>query len=135
MDPQAANSTGDEPRTILVIDDDDQVLLFLTRMLRRIGWPDVLQASSREEAHRLFAANSQRISLVISDFVMPCCTGDQLILDLQKSKPTMPALIISGNDPFSLDSKIPLEMGVNFLRKPFTLEDMRRTVQSLSLSS
>lgn len=135
MDMSVAGSKLEQAEAILVVDDDVQVLSFVARMLGSLGFKNVLKASTRDEAFKLFQANAARISLVISDFVMPCCTGDRLILDLQKEKPKVRALLISGNDPASLDSAIPLKPGVNFLQKPFTVSDIRRTVESLSLSA
>ena len=120
---------------ILVVDDDIHVLRFVAGMLSALGYSAVFQASSMEEALELFTANANRISLVISDFVMPSCTGDQLLLRICRFKPSVRTLLISGNDPSSIDSLIPLRPGVNFLQKPFTLSDMRRMVESLSLSA
>src|SRR5687768_14734528 len=127
MDTSLASSIEEPAEAILVVDDDVQVLTFLARMLSSLGYGNVLQASTRAEALELFHANAHRISLVISDFVMPCGTGDRLVLDLQRAKPKVRALLISGNDPASLDSEIPLQPGINFLQKPFTLNDIRRT--------
>ena len=121
--------------SILIVDDDVHVLRFVAGMLSSLGYSAVFQASSMEEALELFKANANRISLVISDFVMPCCTGDQLLLHICRFKPSVRTVLISGNDPSSINSAIPLQPGINFLQKPFTLNDMRRMVESLSLSA
>ena len=135
MHASAAGSLiAEPPPTILVIDDDLNVLRFLTRMLDTLGYMHVLEAASFEQARQLFAANSHRIALVISDFVMPCCTGDALITELQRHKPEIRSLIISGNDPDALVSTIPLRRGLNFLQKPFTVNDMRRAIEVLMAS-
>ena len=125
---------AEPPPTILVVDDDLNVLRFLTRMLSTLGFQHVLEAPSIEEAKQLFAANSQHIAFVISDFVMPCGTGDTLITELQRQKPGIRSLIISGNDPDALVSTIPLRRGVNFLQKPFTVSDMKRAMDVLTAS-
>ena len=125
---------AEPPPTILVVDDDLNVLRFLTRMLSTLGFQHVLEAPSIEKAKQLFAANSQQIGLVISDFVMPCGTGDTLITELQRQKPGIRSLIISGNDPDALVSTIPLRRGVNFLQKPFTVSDMKRAMDVLTAS-
>jgi len=125
---------AEPPRTILLVDDDLNVLRFLSRMLSALGFQHVLEAPSIEEAKQLFAANSQQIAFVISDFVMPCGTGDTLITELQRQKPGIRSLIISGNDPDALVSMIPLRRGVNFLQKPFTVSDMKRAMDVLTAS-
>jgi DNA-binding NtrC family response regulator len=118
---------------ILVVDDDIQILKFLTRMLSSLGFEQVYQAGSAHEAHQIWRTNHREISLVISDFVMPEKNGDRMVLEMLKEKPGLKVLLISGNDPVTLDSAIPLHSGHNFLQKPFTVIDMRRSVESLSL--
>jgi two-component system, cell cycle sensor histidine kinase and response regulator CckA len=136
MHASAAGSTiAERAPAILVVDDDLNVLRFLIRMLEALGYEHVLEAPSIAEAQQVFLANSHRIALVISDFVMPCGTGDTLIAELQRHKPGVRSLIISGNDPDGLISAIPLRRGVNFLQKPFTLTDMKRAVGVLTASA
>jgi two-component system, cell cycle sensor histidine kinase and response regulator CckA len=133
--PAACSTIAERAPVILVVDDDLNVLRFLTRMLGALGYEHVLEAPSITEAQQLFLANAHRIALVISDFVMPSGTGDTLIAELQRHKPNIPSLIISGNDPDGLISAIPLRRGVNFLQKPFTLSDMKRAVEVLTASA
>jgi len=52
-----------------------------------------------------------------------------------EQKPALKILFISGNDPVTLDSVIPLQAGQNFLQKPFTLAQVRRSIQNLALSA
>ena len=118
---------------ILVVDDDLHVLKFVSKMLGSLGHREVYQAPSAEAAHTLFAANESAIGLVITDFVMPNETGDKMALRMQRKKAALKVLVISGNDPMTLDSDIPLEPGLNFLQKPFTVVELRKSIESLSL--
>jgi YesN/AraC family two-component response regulator len=102
-------------------------------MLGALGFRRVLHASSPEEALEVWTVHQDQISLVISDFVMPGLTGDLITLQMQKEKPTVRILIISGNDPGTLDSVIPLHRGVNFLQKPFNISDIRKSMEGLAL--
>ena len=104
-------------------------------MLGTLGYDQVFQATSASQAQSVWSVESGRIGLVITDFVMPDETGDQMALRMRIQKPTVKILLISGNDPSSLHSAIPLEPNVNFLQKPFTLSDMRRWLQSLPQSA
>lgn len=122
-------------RAILVVDDDVQVLKGLCRMLFSIGCLRILPASSPSEAIEIWRENSECIDTVISDFVMPELTGDQLALRLRSDKPGLKVLFISGNDPGSLESAIPLESGENFLQKPFTVRDMKRYVENFAMAA
>jgi len=117
---------------ILVVDDDVQVLKFVTRMLASLGYGSVFQAASTEEAHHIWTDHHSSINLVISDFVMPQETGDVMALQMATQKLALKILLISGNDPLTLDSAIPLSPGLNFLQKPFTLAEMRRSLEALT---
>jgi len=128
---RAFASPPEKAQAILVVDDDNQVLRFLTRMLGSMGYDPIYQASSPTEALEVFNQHRSYINLVVSDFVMPHVTGDHLALRLIHEKPDIKFLFISGNAPDSLDSAIPLVMGENFLQKPFTLRDMKNTVEKL----
>ena len=125
-------SAEPEPEGVLVVDDDVQVLRFVARMLNSLGFRNVFQAASTGEAHELWAAYRADIGMVITDFVMPDETGDLMALAMRKANSALKILFISGNDPLILDSAIPLTPGVNFLQKPFTMADMRKSIECLT---
>ena len=122
----------EEAEGVLVVDDDVQVLRFVARMLNSLGFRNVFQAASTEEARELWANYSSDIGMVITDFVMPNETGDLMALAMRKENSALKILVISGNDPVGLDSAIPLHPGLNFLQKPFTMSDMRRSIECLT---
>jgi two-component system, cell cycle sensor histidine kinase and response regulator CckA len=116
---------------ILVVDDDVHVLRFVARMLNSLGFRNVFQAASTEEAQDIWSNYRSSIGMVITDFIMPNQTGDKMALGMRNGASRLRVLLISGNDPLSLDSAIPLRPGVNFLQKPFTMADMRKSINSL----
>lgn len=120
-----------EAQAILVVDDDPQVLKYVSRMLTSLGYSHILQAESATDAVNIWNAHGSKIDLLVSDFVMPGLTGDDLALQLLKMNPALKVLFISGNDPYSLDSAIPLHPGRNFLQKPFTVADIGKAVGNL----
>jgi DNA-binding NtrC family response regulator len=121
----------EKAQAIMVVDDDTQVLKFLTRMLSAMGYEPVYQASSAREAISIWNEHRAHIGLVVSDFVMPEVSGDRLALKLRNENPGLNVLLISGNELGSFESAIPLEAGRNFLQKPFTVADIKKTVDRL----
>jgi YesN/AraC family two-component response regulator len=111
------------------------VLKYVSRMLVSLGCGHVYQAASGDEAAVLWGLHRDEITLLVSDFVMPELTGDQLAVRFLSEKPDLRVLFISGNDPFSLDSEIPLHPGQNFLQKPFALSDLHRFVSRGELAA
>jgi two-component system, cell cycle sensor histidine kinase and response regulator CckA len=120
------------PQGILLVDDDDRVLKFLSRMLYSLGHDEVYQAPSGAEGLRLWNGRKEKIWLVISDFVMPGMTGDTMVVQMQKDRRELKVLFVSGNDPDSLNSQVPLRSGRNFLQKPFSISDLRDILRSLA---
>ena len=115
--------------TILLVDDDKDLREFIYQHLLYCGH-SVLQAGSGDEALERFRRNPE-IDMVVTDIVMPGLSGDQLAEKLLEIKPGLPVLFISGNASTHIQSRIPLEEGVNFLRKPFSLETLERAIASL----
>lgn len=124
-------ASGGIPRGILLVDDDERVLKYVAKMLHSFGQTEVYAASSAQQALRIWGTLSSKIWLVISDFVMPAVTGDAMVQQMLVERAELKVLFISGNDPHSLDSRIPLRAGRNFLQKPFTIIDLRQTIQGL----
>jgi two-component system cell cycle sensor histidine kinase/response regulator CckA len=115
--------------TILLVDDDKDLREFLYQHLLLCGH-SVLQAGSGAEAIERFRGNPE-IDLLLTDIVMPGLPGDQLAAKLIEKKPSLPALFISGNAPNQVRSVVPLDEGRNFLRKPFSLENLTNAIASL----
>ena len=60
---------------------------------------------------------------------MPGLVGDQLALRLWHQNPTLPIIFMSGYPPETLGPEITLELGKNFVRKPFTITDLLNTIR------
>lgn len=133
MDRDDGTLAGSEPPLgILLVDDDERVLKFVSKMLYSFGQDQVYQAASAQQAFKIWAQEASKIWLVITDFVMPNLTGDAMAMQMLGENSQVKVLFISGNDPSSLDSKIPLRPGKNFLQKPFTISDLRGMLQNLA---
>lgn len=115
--------------TILLVDDDKDLREFLYQHLLHCGH-SVLQASSGTEAVERFRRNPE-IDLLLTDIVMPGLSGDQLAAQLIQKKPALPVLFISGNSPSHVHSVVPLDEGKNFLRKPFSLDNLEKAIATL----
>jgi CheY-like chemotaxis protein len=100
-------------RTVLVVDDDRQILGLVEKMLRPQG-VNVLSANLASEALRICEA--QPVDVLISDVMMPEMDGGKLAERLLKLQPQARVLLISGQARAPAVAKLP---NVRFLRKPF----------------
>ena len=105
---------------ILVVDDEEQIALCATMFLKRAGYR-TLRAASGDQALEIF---TDEVDAVLTDCAMPGLSGDKLAMLLLQRKPTLRALFMSGNEIDSIRSEIPLELGFNFIPKPFRAEQL-----------
>ncbi|HEX9887288.1 MAG TPA: response regulator [Longimicrobiales bacterium] len=121
---------GDADGTILLVEDDDAVRRGMERTLIRLGY-EVLAVSGGEEALSVVHRPGVRIDLVLIDLVMPGMAGPDVVREIRRILPDVPALFVSGyaNDS-TLDEHLRPESG-EFLRKPIELNELRERVRAL----
>jgi CheY-like chemotaxis protein len=117
----------DNEVSILVIDDDPGVVRVVRNALSRAGY-SVRAYTDVSEA--LDAFNPAKVSLVVSDVVMPGMSGADLVRKMRQRAPHLPVLFISGFTNDELDSWTTDE-STSYLAKPFRGEEVVRRVQTL----
>ena len=80
-------------RTLLVVDDEENVLHAIRRLLRSEGYR-ILVATGGEEALDLLAKND--VDVILSDQRMPGMTGTELLQRVRKMYPDIVRIILSG---------------------------------------
>jgi CheY-like chemotaxis protein len=116
-------------QSVLVVDDEPEVLAALEEMLASLGYEPVGFRDSREalEAAR---ADPRRFEAVVSDEVMPQLTGTQLAVELRKLNPTLPILIASGYGGAGFETRA-LSAGVNrVIKKPYRMSEIAEILDS-----
>ncbi|MDD2337061.1 MAG: ATP-binding protein [Geobacteraceae bacterium] len=115
--------------TLLVVEDEEIVKLFLKRTLEKAGYR-TLAAGDGEEAMTLFREHDD-ISLVLSDMVMPRKNGKELLAEVRQIKPEMKFIFISGYTANIMDSEGVQQAGLEFIRKPFSKNDILGKVREV----
>jgi len=113
---------------ILVVDDEEP----LARMIA-----DVLGADGHETRvvldglQALECLAEEPYDLIISDLKMPGMNGDQLLAKVRRLRPELcDSVLLTTGDTFDDDAHTLLERtGVEVLKKPFDLDDLRRIVR------
>ncbi len=116
--------------TILLVEDDEAVRPLLRTILLASGYT-VIEASNGEAAIQLSAAHRGLLHLLVTDMVMPQVGGRGLAEHLLAARPGIKVLYMSGytgDDGIHPAGRHP---GTAFLQKPFTAEEMRRTIREL----
>ena len=122
---------GHSPRgveRILLVDDEEPVANFQTRMLQRLGYT-VTSFTSSTQALSRFKKDPNAFDLVITDMDMPEMTGDLLARNLIAIRPDIPVIMCTGySDKINRDQS--KEMGIKcFMIKPVVASDLARKVR------
>jgi signal transduction histidine kinase/HAMP domain-containing protein len=116
LGPAALGIAGDGA-TILLVEDEDGVRRVANRLLSRSGFR-VVEAPNADEALLRFADTP--VDLVLTDVVMPGMSGPELVARLQRIRPGLPVVFMSGYS----DRQGIWQDGTVVLSKPFTGETM-----------
>ncbi len=117
--------------TILVVDDELEVLALVADILHAKGYT-VLRASDPREAFRLARTQSDPIHLLVTDVVMPFMNGRELAEELRTIRPGVKVLFMSAYTTDVVeDYGIRVAPGEPFLIKPFTAVDLANKVRAV----
>jgi DNA-binding NtrC family response regulator len=113
---------------ILVVDDDRQVLRYLTEILQDAGY-DTLTCSRFQDAKALIA--STRPALLLTDIRLGAFNGLQLAFFARDHHPGLPVVVLTGYEDPTLREEA-TRSGAAFLVKPITrvalLEAIRKAL-------
>jgi PAS domain S-box-containing protein len=123
--PQSAPGT----ETVLLVEDEAALRAVGRRILLAAGYT-VLAAADAEEALRLAAGHPGEIHLLLSDVIMPGETGPVLARRLQRLRPGMAVLYMSGYAGDELGDHGVLDSGVALLQKPFSAWELTARVRA-----
>jgi PAS domain S-box-containing protein len=127
-DVKGAQETGGN-ETILVVEDETAVSNLVDRLLRREGY-NVLVCANGEEAFELYEARAQDIDLILSDVVMPRMSGPEMVRRLRERGHNPVVIFASGYTDDALGAVEPLGEYTDFLQKPYSPRELRRSVRA-----
>jgi len=113
--------------TVLLVEDDAAVRVFMRDVLRENGY-QVLEAASAEEAMQLAADDPVVVHLLVSDVMLPHMRGDLLAEAMHQTRPQTRILLISGH--IGVGALAPGASHVLYLPKPFTSDVLLQKVRA-----
>jgi diguanylate cyclase len=124
--PKAFAATKPE-RTLLLLDDEENVLRSLVRLFRRDGYR-ILTANSVAEAFDLLASNS--VQVILSDQRMPDMSGTEFLTRVRDLYPDTVRMVLSGyTDLATITEAINLGAIYRFLTKPWDDDELREHIR------
>lgn len=114
--------------TVLVVEDDPAVRERAAGMLSRQGY-EVLTACDGQEAVDLLARQAKGVSLVFTDVIMPGMNAGTMARRLRAAHPALRMLFTSGYTEETIAPEGIVPGAVDFLPKPYGLEDLAGKVR------
>ena len=127
-DALAAFAPGSAGTTLLVVDDETEVLRLEVRELGAAGY-EVLGAANASEALHLLNVRGGAVDLLVTDVVMPGMNGIELATAVRWRYPDVGVLFVSGHldEDATLDG--PLPGHAELLAKPFGPDELTSRVR------
>lgn len=115
-------------KTILVVDDRPVQLKSIKRGLAIHGFR-VVEARGGPDALEHIYKNPE-IELVLTDFSMPGMNGIELLINIRRSNPTIPVILMTAFGEKGLKAKA-MHHGCNgFIEKPFDMDQLLEIINS-----
>jgi len=112
-----------------VVEDDPRVRAGSVEALRELGYM-VIHAGDAEEALRQLEGHPE-VQLLFTDIVMPGMDGRRLAEEAQERQPSLKVLFTTGFTRNAVVHSGVLDPGVNFLPKPFTVDQLAAKVREV----
>jgi signal transduction histidine kinase len=115
---------------IMVIDDEDELLQLLDRMLTNMGY-QVQSYTDSTEALREFLADPDGCDLVLTDMTMPKLTGKELVRKILAVRADIPIIMCTGFSEI-MGRKEALSLGVReYVMKPVVKHELAEIVRKV----
>jgi len=116
--------------TILVAEDDESLRALAKKALTRFGYT-VIEAVDGEEAVQKFKENQTSIQLLLFDIIMPKMNGQEAYEAINKIRPGIKTIFMSGYAPDTIREKAGLGNSVPLLAKPLSPTELLQKVREI----
>ena len=132
--PEREAPTGKYKRkdkgTVLMIDDDADVLLVGERMLKHLGF-QVLTSPEAAEALKIFQKLAANLDCVLIDLTMPKIDGVELFYKLREIRQDIPVIISSGYTEEQVMNRFREIKPEGFIQKPYRIKQLEEKLKMI----
>jgi PAS domain S-box-containing protein len=114
--------------TVLIVEDEPLLLEIIGEGLQELGY-DVVTAGSPGDAILLCEKHAGAIHLLLTDVIMPTMNGKELQQRLERIKPGLRTIFMSGYTANVVASRGIVDADMLFIQKPFTFEALASKVR------
>jgi len=114
---------------VLVVEDNEAVRQLMTEVLREMGYRFLEAAEARTAISYL--ESSEPIALLVTDVGLPNMNGRQLAEIARQYRPGLKVLFVTGYAPTAAIRGGFLDVGMEMITKPFTVEELAAQISAL----
>jgi signal transduction histidine kinase/ActR/RegA family two-component response regulator len=122
-EPAALAAPAGNGETILLVDDEESLVRLAEEVLAALGYEPV-GCVGAAQALRVFRQAPERFDAVMTDAIMPEMSGTELLAELRRLRPELPAVLISGYGGPDLAAAAQAAGAQAVLTKPLTAADL-----------
>jgi signal transduction histidine kinase/ActR/RegA family two-component response regulator len=120
--------------TILVVDDEESLVHLAEEVLASLGYEPV-GCVGASEALRIFSAAPQRFDALLTDAIMPEMSGLELLAELRRVRPELPAILVSGYGGPDLNAAATAAGAHAVLMKPLGTAELAQSLAQVLASA
>jgi DNA-binding response OmpR family regulator len=124
-------SPGERRHRILVVEDEEEILILVGRILRSAGH-DI--DTARDGGEALAKIESRRPDLVVLDLIMPGVDGWAVLAQLKARNNPPPVVLLTGRTDYETFARGVREGAVAYVVKPFRFHELVATCQRVLLA-
>jgi two-component system, NtrC family, response regulator AtoC len=110
---------------ILIVDDEINMRLVLSAMLKKEGY-EIASASDGREALQIL--KSSKIAAVVSDLKMPDIDGMELLSRISEKYPEVPVIMITAHGTVATAVEALKKGALDYITKPFDLDELKNVI-------
>ncbi|MCM8776001.1 MAG: response regulator [Candidatus Omnitrophica bacterium] len=116
----------DSKGTILIVDDEPNVLWFISKVCQPMGYMTVT-AGNGIEALKIIQECGHKLDLVLLDLKMPGMGGLEVLRSIRRYQPTLPVIVLTAiHDKQEECERLGVE---EFIKKPYSLEELYNRIE------
>lgn len=123
-------TTTPSTETVLLAEDDDRVRKLIKDILEHRGY-HIIEAEDGEIAIEKFRENQAQVALLLLDVIMPKKNGKDVYDEINRMKPGIKAIFLSGYTADIIQKKGIIDSGLGFIMKPVSIKNLLDKVRAV----
>ena len=116
---------------VLLAEDEANMLFLLEKLFLQRGY-QILKATNGQAALDIYQQHKEEIDVVLLDMGLPKISGRDVLLKIRSENPDVKVIVTSGYIEPAIKSEIDRARRIEFLHKPYTPDDLFKTLRSLT---